>query len=124
MSDPLDPLGPLEQEVLELVWAHQTATARELFDGQADVGARAYTTLMTTLDRLHKKRLLEREKEGLAWRYRAALSREDYARAQVDALAARLLGERRDIGLAALVNAADVATLDRLAELIAARRRA
>ena len=79
--------------------------------------------LASTLDRLHKKDMLAREKEGLAWRYRPVLARDAFERARVDALAARLLGARRDLGLAALVDAADAATLDRLAELIEARRR-
>jgi predicted transcriptional regulator len=38
----------------------------------------AYTTLMTTLDRLYKKKLLERHKDGRAFVYSAALSREEF----------------------------------------------
>ncbi len=57
MVDPLDALGPLERDVLARVWELDTATARELFARQARPGERAYTTLMTTLDRLFKKGL-------------------------------------------------------------------
>lgn len=119
----MDPetLGPLESRVMNALWTGSTGTAREVF---ASLGEKwAYTTIMTTLDRLHKKDLLFREKEGLAWRYRPVLDREAFERANVDALAARLLGNRKGLGLAALVDAADAETLDRLAELIAARRR-
>ena len=38
----------------------------------------AYTTLMTTLDRLYKKRLLDRRKDGRAFFYSAAVSREEF----------------------------------------------
>lgn len=120
--DPAEALGPLESRVMDALWGAGTGTAREVF--AALRGEWAYTTIMTTLDRLHRKALLLRQKEGLAWRYTPVLEREDFHRARVDALAARLLGERRDLGLAALVEAADAATLDRLAELIEARRRA
>lgn len=120
--DASEPLGPLESRVIDALWSAGTGTAREVFAALGEEWA--YTTIMTTLDRLHKKNLLHREKEGLAWRYRPVLDREAFERAKVDALAARLLGERKDLGLAALVDAADAATLARLAELIEARRRA
>ena len=125
MLDPLDALGPLEADVLALVWELETATARELFARQTQPGERAYTTLMTTLDRLFKKGVLLREKEGLAWRYVPAVTREAFARKRVDALAARIVALHGDAGLAAFVDAAAAADgplLDRLEELIRARR--
>lgn len=106
---------------MDRLWTAGDGTAREVCAALGE--DRAYTTIMTTLDRLHRKGLLLRAKEGLAWRYRPALSREAFERARIDALAARLLGEGRELGLAALVQAADEATLDRLAALIDARRR-
>jgi predicted transcriptional regulator len=46
-------LGPLEQRLLEALWARHSATVRELVnDGCPEL---AYTTVMTTLDRLFKK---------------------------------------------------------------------
>lgn len=125
MVDPLDALGPLEADVLALVWDLETATARELFAQQAQPGERAYTTLMTTLDRLFKKGLLLREKEGLAWRYVPAVTRASFEQRRVDALAARIVAQHGDAGLAAFVDAAAAADgplLDRLEELIRARR--
>ena len=125
MVDPLDALGPLEADVLGLVWELETATARELFARQAQPGERAYTTLMTTLDRLFKKGLLLREKEGLAWRYVPAVTREAFEQKRVDALAARIVAQHGDAGLAAFVDAAAAADgplLDRLEELIRVRR--
>jgi len=69
-------LGPLEVEVMEVVWAHGDSNVRE-------VTARmqrplAYTTVMTTLDRLYKKGLLEREMTDRAFVYSAKVSREDW----------------------------------------------
>jgi predicted transcriptional regulator len=71
-------LGPLEQRLLEALWARGSATVRELVDaGYEDL---AYTTVMTTLDRLFKKGLLTRSEEGRAFRYVPRFSREEMHR--------------------------------------------
>jgi predicted transcriptional regulator len=70
-------LGKLEQQVLDEVWR---------FGGEVSVRdvhrafneRIAYTTLMTTLDRLFKKNLLNRRKDGRAFLYTAAMAREDF----------------------------------------------
>lgn len=122
----MDPLGSLEREVMECVWRHGPVTARDVCARLRGKKARAYTTIMTTLDRLHRKGLLVREKDGLAWRYAAALERAAFERAAADHLAADILQGHGDVGLAAFVDAAaatDARLLDRLAQLIAERRK-
>lgn len=122
----IEPLGHLEAEVMESVWRNGPVTAREVCDQLERRKPRAYTTIMTTMDRLHRKGLLSREKEGLAWRYAAVLSREEFARASADGLARDILEGHGDVGLAAFVDAAaevDEELLERLAELVASRRR-
>jgi predicted transcriptional regulator len=65
-------LGPLERRLLQQIWIRRSATVRELL---ADSDMRlAYTTVMTTLDRLFKKGLLERTEQGRAFRYSARCS--------------------------------------------------
>jgi predicted transcriptional regulator len=71
-------LGPLEQRMLDGLWARGSATVRELVDGGCD--DLAYTTVMTTLDRLYKKGMLTRSEEGRAFRYVARFSREELHR--------------------------------------------
>ena len=61
-------LGPLEDELLRVLWTRGDATVRELIEDPAVDGA--YTTIMTTLDRLYKKGMLDRSPEGRAFRYR------------------------------------------------------
>src|SRR5258706_11445326 len=71
-------LGPLEERMLDGLWARGSATVRELLeDGYQDL---AYTTVMTTLDRLFKKGLLTRSEEGRAFRYAPRFSREELHR--------------------------------------------
>ncbi len=67
------PFGPLEWRVLEALWEHgQDASVRDLRPRFSDL---AYTTLMTTLDRLHRKGVLDRTKSGRAFRYAPRHSR-------------------------------------------------
>ena len=56
----------------------------------------AYTTLMTTLDRLFKKKLLERRKEGRAFVYSAAVSRDELDRGIKEDVVDGLLGHGAD----------------------------
>jgi BlaI family transcriptional regulator, penicillinase repressor len=71
-------LGPLEQRLLDGLWASGNATVRELIEGGCQ--DLAYTTVMTTLDRLFKKGLLTRAEEGRAFRYAPRFSREEMHR--------------------------------------------
>jgi predicted transcriptional regulator len=65
--------GPLEVEVIEAIWRERRpATVRDL---HASFPRLAYTTLMTTLDRLHTKGVLLRTKVGRAYAYEARLAR-------------------------------------------------
>lgn len=80
--------GDLEAVIMHRVWDHGSpVTVRELFDELARERAIAYTTVMTTMDNLHRKGWLARVKEGKAYRYTATASREEYsARLMRDAL--------------------------------------
>jgi predicted transcriptional regulator len=81
--------GDLEAVIMHLVWDHDNpVTVRELFDELREERAIAYTTVMSTMDNLHRKGWLDRVKEGKAYRYAATASREEYsARLMREALA-------------------------------------
>jgi len=64
--------------MLEALWVRGNATVRELIEDPCQ--DLAYTTVMTTLDRLFKKGLLKRTEEGRAFRYAARFSREELHR--------------------------------------------
>ena len=69
-------LGKLERQVLDEAWRRGELSVRDVY---VTFGEKiAYTTLMTTLDRLHKKRLLDRRKNGRAFLYVPAMSREEF----------------------------------------------
>ena len=65
--------GPLEIQVLEAIWCGPRPTTVK--DLQSSFPRCAYTTLMTTLDRLHKKGVLGRAKVGRAFAYEPRFER-------------------------------------------------
>jgi predicted transcriptional regulator len=90
----------------------------------------AYTTLTTTLDRLHRKGLLRRHKDGRAFQYSARYSRDELsARRAADALGDLLAGSGEGRAVAPLlssfvaVTARDRELLDELERLVRDRRR-
>jgi predicted transcriptional regulator len=81
--------GDLESVIMHMVWDHDSSvTVRELLGELRQERAIAYTTVMSTMDNLHRKGWLARAKDGKAYRYTATASREEYsARLMAEALA-------------------------------------
>ena len=81
--------GDLEAVIMHLVWDHDDpVTVRDLLGELREERDIAYTTVMSTMDNLHRKGWLARTKDGKAYRYTATASREEYsARLMADALA-------------------------------------
>jgi predicted transcriptional regulator len=119
-------LGTLEREVMQLAWSRCEICVRDACVHFADNVA--YTTLMTTMDRLYKKGLLTRRKAGRAFVYSAAASRAEIEGAVASELVQSLLkrdGEPLPV-LSSLVDAVsdrDRALLGELERLIREKRR-
>jgi BlaI family transcriptional regulator, penicillinase repressor len=114
----LPPLHELESEVMEELWAEGEASVRTVMEAlnERATKARAYTTYMTIMARLHKKGVLDRRREGKTDFYAPRLARDEFmarrARAQVE----DLVDQYGDVALSHF--AQQVASLD------PARRRA
>ena len=118
--------GDLEQRVLESLWRRNAgASVRDL---SADFPGAAYTTLMTTLDRLFRKGVLDRERAGRAFVYRPRFERGELE-ARLATEAVRVLLDREPgrlrPALSLLVDAVghDARLLDELEILVQERRR-
>lgn len=75
-------LGELEAEIMDRLWRwDRPATVRDVVDDINRTRTVAYTTVMTVADILHRKGLLRRQKNGRAWVYEPAHSREEYTAA-------------------------------------------
>lgn len=129
VTDPLpaaEPgLGPLESRVLRLLWGHDCAvTVTEVRGAFPEL---AYTTLMTTLDRLFRKGLLIRRRRGRAFAYeprcsRTAMLGEIFSNHVGDLLAASGAGGAILSTLVHAVGRRDAALLDELDALVQAER--
>ena len=119
-------LGPFEQQLLQELWSHGSATVRELLaDGKIH---QAYTTVMTTVDRLYKKGLLDRVAEGRAFRYTPRQTPEELQRVAALEGIRQLLGsgDTSSLPLSYLVEALsahDAQLLDELQLLVERKRR-
>jgi predicted transcriptional regulator len=99
-------LGPLERRVLKALWGREgDARVRDLQPSFPEI---AYTTLMTTLDRLHRKGVLDRIADGRAFAYRPRFTK-------AEAAMSFLVEE---------VGSLDEETLDALERLVREKRRA
>lgn len=122
--------GPLELEVLESLWQRDEATS--VRDLQRSFDDTAYTTLMTTLDRLYKKGVLDRHKRGRAYVYTPRFSRGELQSLLArDTFEALLGAEGARASLRPLISCfvdavseRDTALLDDLEKLVREKRRA
>ena len=121
---PHDPpeLHELEQEVMDELWSLGESPGRAVLEGlNARSGrVRAYTTIMTILNRLHDKGLLSRRRQGKGDVYVAKLTREQYADARAAAQVGALVDEWGDVALvhfAREMERLDPARLEQLARL-------
>jgi predicted transcriptional regulator len=119
-------LGPLERQLLESLWKRKSGTVRELIED--DNLQLAYTTVMTTLDRLYKKNLLDRVAEGRAFRYTPRHTSEELQRAAAGDMIRQFLssGASSTLPLSYLVEVVsehDAELLDELQQLVERKRR-
>ena len=120
-------LHDLEAAVMDVIWdaGSDEVSVRDVVRALRSSRDPAYTTVMTTMDRLAKRELLLRRKEGKAWLYRAAMDRPAFlgliARQTLEGLPH---GARKPAlqWLVDEVSHADAAELDFLADLIARKR--
>ena len=117
--------GPLETRLLELLWAQpRPATVGHI---QRAFPELAYTTIMTTLDRLYRKGLLLRAKDGRAFAYAPRYTRAELLSELISGHVADLLraADEGTVLLSTLVRAVgrtDAALLDELDALVQAER--
>src|SRR5215468_705637 len=101
---------------MEVLWRTDSAlTVRQVSNGLPQ--SLAHTTVMTVLDRLAKKGFARRERDGRAWRYRPAETREAYV-AELMLTALDQTGDR-DAALAWFAQSVTGAEADVLREALA-----
>ena len=82
-------LGPLEANTMEAIWLQKKhpVTVREIYESLKKTKNIAYTTVMSTMDRLFEKHLLDRKIEkgrgGLYYVYWPALEKQNFQKSAV-----------------------------------------
>jgi predicted transcriptional regulator len=119
-------LGVLETEIMSRLW--DRGSEASVRDVQRTLSSLAYTTVMTTLDRLYKKGLLTRRKVGRAFVYQPAVGREEFHGQMAGGMLNRLLegsGQRRPVlsALVRTIGAEDPPLLDELERLVREERK-
>jgi predicted transcriptional regulator len=120
-------LGHLEAQVMESIWARGEGSVHDVM--RSIERPLAYTTVMTTLDRLYKKGLLERRKEERAFVYSPRFSRAEWERRRAGELVAGFLanpaapGELLVSCFVEAVGERDRALLDELERTIRKKRK-
>jgi predicted transcriptional regulator len=120
-------LGTLELELMEILWSHGETSVRDVVPRLSR--PLAYTTVMTTLDRLFKKGLLDRQKSDRAFLYSPSFSRQEWERRRAGHLVAGFLtgpNPSRELLLSCLLDAVgehDATLLDDLEKKIRTRRK-
>jgi predicted transcriptional regulator len=118
-------LGKLERATMAEVWRKKEVSVRQVFEAFGE--NTAYTTVMTTLDRLFKKNLLKRRKHGKAYLYSARISLEEMEIGVTGDVMDNLLDARHiEPVLACIVDAVserDRELLDELERLVREKRR-
>lgn len=121
-------LGSLERRAMREIWRLGEASVRQIFNAFGEDAA--YTTVMTTLDRLYKKGLLERRRDGRAFLYSPRFSPEELERGVAQDVIDSLLDTtdaQIEPVLACIVDAVserDLVLLDDLERLVREKRRA
>lgn len=114
-------LGDLEAEVMEITWessGEAGITARDVYEVLRTRRGIAYTTVMTTIQRLHRKGLLECDRQEQAYIYRPGMDREHFIERFVGRILDDLLVSFSGAALSHLASKADPEERHRVTELL------
>ena len=110
-------LGPLETEVMNLVWSSEEVTVRDVYRVLLTRREIAYTTVMTIMSNLNKKGMLERHLQGRAYIYTPVVSRDEFTRNKIDEIVESMLNRFTEPAMIYLVDRLVQIDPQRLSEL-------
>lgn len=112
-------LGPLEAEIMRVVWDQGATTVRGVFDTLAKRREKlAYTTIMTCMTNLARKGMLRQDKTSVPYIYSPLENDTDVASRIVDRVIERLLGGSAEPVISHLL---DLENEEQLQEILALR---
>lgn len=118
-------LGELETAVMEILWRFPGETVNQVEEQLRQRRGSAHTTVLTTLDRMHRKGYLLRTKEGKAFVYTPRYTREEFEQGIAQEVLGALLGQFTIPALSAFVDLLgdDEGALSSLETMVQEKRR-
>lgn len=96
-SSPSRVLGPLESAIMDVIWQLGPSTVSQVHKELRSKKEIAYTTVMTTLTRLARKKLLDQDKSALSYMYSARFDKPSFERYVVSGVLETLLADYQSI---------------------------
>lgn len=110
-------LGELEKRVLQYLWETPEADAKQVHEALTKPQGGTLNTIQSTLDRLFKKDLLARHKQGHAYYYRAKVEREELIAQLIQSITGDFISEGEDSLIAAFSSFSAGLDDDKLSQL-------
>jgi BlaI family transcriptional regulator, penicillinase repressor len=100
---PFTGIGSLEADILAVVWEHDRTTVREVYETLRERRQIAYTTVMTVMNNLVKKHLLNQDKANIAYIYTPAIPGREVAQTVLESVVDRLLRGQYNVAVSQLL---------------------
>lgn len=98
-------LGPLESDIMDVIWRLGPSTVSQVHRELRAKKEIAYTTVMTTLTRLARKKLLDQDKSSLSYIYTAKLDKPSFDRYVVTGVVETLMADYHENFVESLIAA-------------------
>lgn len=120
MSEPAKKPSELEMQVLTVLWGQGPATVRQILERLPDGKQRAYTTVLTVMQGMSRKRLVTHTQEGPAHLYHPAVQRDEVVRPVMQTLLRNVFGGDPSKVVQALLDSTQVSEdeMNQIRELI------
>jgi predicted transcriptional regulator len=114
---PFTGIGSLEADILAVVWEQSRTTVREVYETLRERRQIAYTTVMTVMNNLVKKHLLDQDKSNIAYVYTPAIPGREVAQTVLDSVVMRLLRGQYNVALSQILKLDKELTPEQVAEV-------
>ncbi len=98
----------MELQVLAVLWENGPSTVRQVLDAMPDGKQRAYTTVLSVMQVMEKKKLLDHTRDGLAHVYRPSVTRNQIYRPLMKDLLTNFFSGKASTAMQFLLAEADV----------------
>ena len=96
-------IGSLEADILAIVWEKEKATVRDVYETLRERRVIAYTTVMTVMNNLVKKTLLNQNRDKIAYLYTPARPGDEVANTILDSVVNTLMAGQKNRAISHLL---------------------